>query len=63
LLRNADGNDGLYDFNEIMKLALPAGYENAYGPDVRNTGIDGFLKYVIDRDNMLGLSAGGEKNC
>lgn len=55
-----DGQEGLYKFNEITNVALPSGYEAAYG-NVRGAGIDGFLHYVIDRDRMLGYDAGERK--
>lgn len=55
-----DGQEGLYKFNEIMNVALPSGYEASYG-NVRGSGLDGFLQYVVDRDRMLGYDAGGRK--
>ncbi len=55
-----DGEEGLYKFNGIMNVALPSGYEAAYG-NVRGSGLDGFLRYVVDRDRMLGYETGGQK--
>ena len=59
-LRQLDWREGLEEFNKIMAVALPAGYEAAYG-QVRGSGVDGFLRYVIDRDRMLDYEVGGRK--
>ena len=38
-----------------MEQGLSTGYEKQGAP--RNSGVDGFLKYVVERDQMLGLEA------
>jgi|GEM_PF-2340061 len=55
-----DGESGLAEYNRIMDEALPRGYIGAYG-NVRGTRVEGFLRYVVDRDLILGYKAGGNK--
>ena len=58
LLARISGIEGIREWQKAMEAALHAGYEAAGAP--RNSGPEGFLKYVVERDQALGLSAGGE---
>ncbi|MBI4162039.1 MAG: hypothetical protein HY513_00020 [Candidatus Aenigmarchaeota archaeon] len=46
-------------YNEILSRALQSGYERAGAR--HGAGVDEFLKYVVARDQLIGLEAGGEK--
>ena len=43
----------------FLSRTLEAGYEKAGAQS--SAGIDEFLKYVVERDNLIGLEAGGRK--
>ncbi len=58
LLARLSGLEGIQEWQRAMKTALHAGYEAAGAP--RNSGPEGFLRYVVERDKYLGISAGGE---
>ena len=46
-------------YNAILSKALESGYERAGAR--RGAGVNEFLYYVIERDRLVGLEAGGEK--
>ncbi len=46
-------------YNAILSKALEAGYEKAGA--LRGAGVDEFLEYVVERDRLIGLQAGGSK--
>ncbi|MBI4895743.1 MAG: hypothetical protein HY831_04595 [Candidatus Aenigmarchaeota archaeon] len=51
------GQEGIEEWQRKMDKGLLAGYEIQGAP--RNSGVEGFLKYVVERDRFLGLEAGG----
>ncbi len=52
------GRDGIKAWQDEMKKGLQKGYDTAGAK--RGSGPTGFLKYVVERDRALDLSAGGE---
>ena len=51
------GRKDIQEFNRIMKEGLHKGYERAY-PNSRESGIEGFQEYVVERDEIIGCKAG-----
>ncbi len=49
----------LVNYNTILSKALETGYSRAGAR--RGAGVNEFLKYVVKRDKLIGLKAGGEK--